>query len=529
LIDFIHQVLFMTNKRLSQKMMQFLNVSRIFFIKNDAYRILDRSPSKIAGLMSMIQFNCQVPVSEQLPFSRCRLKTLNIFKFLNFLYFLSMLSILNLWHTSAYAGSIHPADLKRPAPQAAKNLQNTSTTITTTNTKPASILIKDSKTLAEANIKDIKSAKTKEIKTPVQKLNTNTLNADDLAKHLQSRDQEDLKRAQALTDQDVNSSQTINLSNSSNQSSQIMMIPFKDVVFENKILAEVNNNMLTSNDIQNYIKNLKNQALANKIAWHEPRDKLDQIILPRLIIDKIQLQRARDIQLKIEAEQMNAIMENIARNQGINIQQMRDQFNQEGVDFAAYVNQTKEALILKQLQDIEFANKIMVFNHEIENYRKKHISLANNSPVIVQTKLRHIVLRKDLQKEKGDSLIIQKQLNDIRQKIIDKRQSFETMALLYSQDSTAAKGGYLGALFPEEMPLGLEEVIHKLPIAQISDVLETEHTYHILQVLDRQTVNIPVSDQNKLIESIITEKKTEAAYQNWLQKLIRSAYIRYKN
>ncbi len=86
----------------------------------------------------------------------------------------------------------------------------------------------------------------------------------------------------------------------------------------------------------------------------------------------------------------------------------------------------------------------------------------------------------------NEKLRIKEQLMDYRQRILD-GSSFSTLAIMYSQDpGSAKKGGELGfygrgQLYPE-----FEAVAFKLKEGEISNILETEAGYHIIQMIQRK-------------------------------------------
>jgi peptidyl-prolyl cis-trans isomerase SurA len=85
-----------------------------------------------------------------------------------------------------------------------------------------------------------------------------------------------------------------------------------------------------------------------------------------------------------------------------------------------------------------------------------------------------------------ERLRIKEQLMELRKRILA-GENFGTMAILYSEDpGSAKKGGELGfygrgQLYPE-----FEAVAFKLKEGEISNVLETEAGYHIIQMIERK-------------------------------------------
>ncbi|VAW49178.1 Survival protein SurA precursor (Peptidyl-prolyl cis-trans isomerase SurA) [hydrothermal vent metagenome] len=63
---------------------------------------------------------------------------------------------------------------------------------------------------------------------------------------------------------------------------------------------------------------------------------------------------------------------------------------------------------------------------------------------------------------------------------------FEDVAKEYSEDANAINGGDLGTISKGYMPKEFNDVAFSIAIGEVSDIIETEFGYHILQVLAKQ-------------------------------------------
>ncbi len=77
------------------------------------------------------------------------------------------------------------------------------------------------------------------------------------------------------------------------------------------------------------------------------------------------------------------------------------------------------------------------------------------------------------------------QLLEIRQNIINGK-SFSSQAILYSVDGSASRGGELDAQPKQGFVKPFADALDKLKPGQVSDVVETEFGFHIIQLIDRK-------------------------------------------
>jgi peptidyl-prolyl cis-trans isomerase SurA len=107
---------------------------------------------------------------------------------------------------------------------------------------------------------------------------------------------------------------------------------------------------------------------------------------------------------------------------------------------------------------------------------KKHL--------VTQTHARHILIKTTII---NDNERVMDRLNQIRIRIIN-GEDFATMAKAFSEDtSSATRGGDLGWTKPGTMVPEFEATMDKLQPGDISEVIQTNFGYHIIEVLGRRT------------------------------------------
>lgn len=86
-----------------------------------------------------------------------------------------------------------------------------------------------------------------------------------------------------------------------------------------------------------------------------------------------------------------------------------------------------------------------------------------------------------------EKLEVKDRLYQIRKRILSGESSFSTMAILYSEDpGSARKGGELGLTGKGEWAPAFETAAFNLREGEISEVIETEFGFHIIQLIERR-------------------------------------------
>lgn len=80
---------------------------------------------------------------------------------------------------------------------------------------------------------------------------------------------------------------------------------------------------------------------------------------------------------------------------------------------------------------------------------------------------------------------VRERLLDMRERIISGKASFATLARMYSEDNSAVRGGELEAMALDGFVQPFADALEKLRPDQISEVVETEYGFHIIQMIER--------------------------------------------
>jgi peptidyl-prolyl cis-trans isomerase SurA len=126
-----------------------------------------------------------------------------------------------------------------------------------------------------------------------------------------------------------------------------------------------------------------------------------------------------------------------------------------------------------------------------------------------------------LSKDTKDATI--KKLNDIRNDILEYGASFKTKAILYSEDpGSASKGGAYYGVRKGQFVKPFEEVAFNLQEGEISEPVETEFGFHIIQLIQRKGEELDL--RHILIKPIIKQEdldETRAALDSIKANILR--------
>ena len=142
--------------------------------------------------------------------------------------------------------------------------------------------------------------------------------------------------------------------------------------------------------------------------------------------------------------------------------------------------------------------------------------------LITKTRVRHILIKPTevlTDEEAKQKLIV------LRQRI-ENGEDFAEIARGHSDDKgSAVKGGELGWVPPGALVPAFEHVMNGLTPNQLSEPVQTQFGWHLIQVLERQETNDSGEfEKNKAREEIF-KRKVEEETELWLRRIRDEAYV----
>ncbi|MBS7328502.1 MAG: peptidylprolyl isomerase [Oxalobacter sp.] len=150
---------------------------------------------------------------------------------------------------------------------------------------------------------------------------------------------------------------------------------------------------------------------------------------------------------------------------------------------------------------------------------------AAASNTIQQIHARHILIKVN-QLVSADEA--RHKLVDLKQRIINNSATFEELAKTYSNDTSANRGGDLGWIYPGDTVPEFEKAMMALNIGEISDPVETQFGFHLIQVLEKKMDDVSQERKRAAAKQQIRERKIAEETGEWLRQLRDQVYVEYR-
>lgn len=249
----------------------------------------------------------------------------------------------------------------------------------------------------------------------------------------------------------------------------------------NGIAAVVDDDVITRNELDRRVDTLIEQ-LKSKGTRQPPRAILERQMLERMIVEKLQLTLAQKRGIQVADEQLNQIIEDIARRNKMNMTQFRAALKKDGIGFASFREQIRNDVIISRLKNNVVDSRVNVSPQEVDTflesqkqqigknteYKLRHILVAlpgNASPEQIQEK-----------KRKAEGLLAK----------LRKGEDFRQIAISYSDGPQALEGGDLGWRKLAQLPSLFADVVTGMKKGEISKLIRSSGGFHLLQLVDER-------------------------------------------
>lgn len=268
----------------------------------------------------------------------------------------------------------------------------------------------------------------------------------------------------------------------------LLLLPFatassntKDIIELDYIVAIVNQDVITASELAHQIKLIKSQ-FAQKKAQLPPEHILQKQVLERLIINQLQLQRAKRHGIRVSDEQLNRFIENLARQNRLDLDGFRQIIERDGYSFTKFREDMRNDIIINQLQKRSVENQIFVSEQEVEN---QLATLTKEKAQNTEYHLGHILIALP---EAANPEQIAKAKTQAEQVLNRLRTGadFEQTAFSVSSGQNALQGGDLGWLKRAQLPTIFAEMIPKMQKGEYSEVVRSSSGFHIIKLIDQR-------------------------------------------
>lgn len=206
-----------------------------------------------------------------------------------------------------------------------------------------------------------------------------------------------------------------------------------------------------------------------------PQDVIDRQVLERLILRRLQLQRAFQTGIRVSDSEIDQAMMRLAEQNQISMMQLRQVLESEGEDFSEFRKNIGEEMMTERLRQRIVNSMDPVTETEID------ILLASDRFSSGEYNISHILIPLPEGATPRQIADQESKANAIYEQLVDGL-DFASAAISYSSSSEALEGGLVGWRDLNSVPVVFSEAIKNLRDGQITLPIRSPAGFHIVKV-----------------------------------------------
>ena len=288
---------------------------------------------------------------------------------------------------------------------------------------------------------------------------------------------------------------------------------------ESKILAKVENQLISSFELKNKIKLLlflTNQQINQTNINNTKREALESLI--NLKLKKVELSKFK-IAYNTSPRADKYVL-NLSKKYNTDLIGLKNMFDVKGIDYELFFEEIKIEMAWQKIIYNIYKDKININNDEIDKELK---SIVKNNEKNMDYKLSEIEILID------NNLSLQKKIEEIKKQIIDI--GFENTAIKFSSSSSAFNGGDLGWINSSSLSQKVFKIINNIQKGEVSEPIIQGNSILFLKLIDVRKSKTDTSNLEQLKKKIVSTKQNDLLNlfsNNHLSKIRNNALIEIK-
>jgi peptidyl-prolyl cis-trans isomerase SurA len=261
---------------------------------------------------------------------------------------------------------------------------------------------------------------------------------------------------------------------------------------EMRIAAVVNDEVISVFDV---VSRMRLVMISSNIAdTPETRQKIGPQVLKSLIDEKLELQEAKRQNITATDSEINTALQQIEQQNNMKAGQLNEFMKARGIDRGALVDQLTAGIVWAKLVRRLAGQTTEISDEEVDEALKRVKEHASEP----QSRVAEIFLAIDNPAQEDDAKKLAERLT------LQMKQGarFSAVARQFSQSPTAAVGGDVGWVRPDQLLPELGKAVSQMRPGELSPPIRTSGGYYLVLVVDRRTGSTGSGGQSAVFDIV---------------------------
>lgn len=292
-----------------------------------------------------------------------------------------------------------------------------------------------------------------------------------------------------------------------------------------RVAAVVNDEIILQSELEARVEplTLELRNVADERERTRRRSKLTRQMLDDMISEALIVQAAKDAQIRVEAKEVNAAIEEIKKQNNLGDEELEEALAMQGYTMASYKKDVQRQILRMRALNMLVRPRVTITDEDV---RALYEEMNRRSSAVSQVHLRHVLIHVPENPSAQQLAAAKERASEVIEQAKGGK-SFAELARQYSDDAaTSAGGGDLGWIEHGSLPTEWEEVVFSMDKGEVRGPISGPSGLHVFYVEDsKKDAFRPFDEVKEQLRGELYSKEMDKQTSLWLEELRKKAHI----
>jgi peptidyl-prolyl cis-trans isomerase SurA len=244
------------------------------------------------------------------------------------------------------------------------------------------------------------------------------------------------------------------------------------------IVAVVDEDVILRSELDLAVANITHQIAAGNQGELPPRDVLERQVLDRLVMMRLQVNRASDSGIRVSDEEVQQAVASIAQQNKMTVAELRQRLEADHLSYAEFQSNLRDEVTVQRLRQRYVQSSVQISEAEIDQV------LATSQVGGPEIHLANLQVSVAEGATPDEIAAAKKKIDDIKAQVERGELDFHSAAIRYSQAQNALDGGDLGWRTGDAIPPVFASMLKTMKPGEITEAVRGPSGFQIVQLVE---------------------------------------------
>ncbi|MEO6102058.1 MAG: SurA N-terminal domain-containing protein, partial [Pseudoxanthomonas sp.] len=244
------------------------------------------------------------------------------------------------------------------------------------------------------------------------------------------------------------------------------------------IVAVVDEDVILRSELDLAVSNITHQIAASNQGDVPPKDVLERQVLDRLVMMRLQVNRAGDSGIRISDQELQQAVASIAQQNKMTVADLRARLEADHLSYDEFQSNLRDEVTVQRLRQRYVQSSVQISEAEIDQV------LATTAVGGPEMRLANLQVSVGEGATPGEIAAAKKKIDGIKAQIERGEIDFHSAAIRYSQAQNALDGGDLGWRSGDSIPPVFAGLLRGMKPGQVTEAVRGPSGFQVVQLVE---------------------------------------------